>query len=181
MVPHVSLCLWCVLTPACKKTYKYQNMLCVRVCVCGYSMVHTHHTQTHTHRLQSAQSQWSARSHRYKSQTCTHKLHHTHTHTQSFSSRCPRPHLRTHTPAPSLRGQELKPPVIRTNPCLPVSLRGWVPVTLTTWNYNPNGMSGVSSVSKRTMRIYFLLWTCPLRDLPQKQEVTWWLAFLQPN
>lgn len=105
----------------------------------------------------------------------------TYMHTQPFSSRCPRPHLRTHTPAASLTGQELKPAVIRTNPCLAVSLRGWVPVTLTTWNYNPNGMSGVSSVSKRTMRIYFLLWTCPLRDLPQKQEVTWWLAFLQPN
>lgn len=59
--------------------------------------------------------------------------------------------------------------------------RGSVPVTLTTWNYNPNGMSGVSSVSNRTMRIYFLLWTCPHSDLPQEQEVTLWLAFLQPN
>lgn len=132
---------------------------------CVGAPYHTQTLWTHTNEVASIQTEGYAQ----KSQqmvTCT-PLTHIHTHTHWVSS---------------LR-RELKAFLISTCPCLliPTSTEALSPVILTTWNYNPNGMSGVSRVSKTTMWIYFLLWTCPCRDLPQEQEVTEWLAFLQPN
>lgn len=181
--PHLSPCPWCALTPACKRDTQNTQTCSVWVGVlCGVHCTALRHAGCRVLRVNDlpalADTNLGTWTHKFAANT------HTYTHAVCLSLPAPHPHTHTHThraAAPSLRGQELKPPVIGTHPCLPVSLRGWVPVTLTTWNYNPNGMSGVSSVSKRTMRIYFLLWTWPPRDLPQKQEVTAWLAFLQPN